>query len=59
MQDDRGSVGPFAFGGIVIFFNPLTPVHLSRAAWAPIDLAVAAAFLLAMCREGKTEQVEQ
>ena len=53
LQRDRSSFVPFAFGGIAILFNPLIPVHLSRAAWAPIDLAVAAAFLLAMLRAGK------
>jgi hypothetical protein len=58
LQRDRGSVVPFAFGGIAILFNPLIPVHLSRAAWAPIDLVVAAAFLLAMWRDGKGQQGE-
>ena len=53
LQRDRSSVVPYAFGGIAILFNPVVPVHLSRAAWASIDLAVAAAFLLAMWRDGK------
>jgi len=57
-QRDRSSFVPFAFGGIAILFNPLIPVYLSRIVWAQIDLTVAAAFLLAMWREGKTEQGE-
>jgi hypothetical protein len=35
------------FGFVAILFNPLAPVHLSRATWQPVDLACAALFLLA------------
>jgi hypothetical protein len=55
LRRDRSSLVPFAFGGVAFLFNPLIPVHLSRTAWAPIDVAVAAAFLLAMWREGKAD----
>jgi len=29
------------FGAIALLFNPLTPIHLSRAGWGPIDWIVA------------------
>ena len=32
------------FGGIVLLFNPLIPVYLSRELWFPIDLFVAGCF---------------
>ena len=32
---------------IAILFNPLAPIHLSRATWQPVDLACAMLFLLA------------
>lgn len=34
-----------AFSFIALLFNPLAPVHLSRAIWSPIDVAVAIFFL--------------
>jgi len=35
------------FGVIAILFNPLVPIHLSRATWQPVDLMCAVLFLLA------------
>ena len=35
------------FGIVAVLFNPLVPVHLSRQAWAPIDLITASLFILA------------
>jgi hypothetical protein len=34
------------FGIVAILFNPLAPIHLSRAIWQPVDLACAVLFLL-------------
>jgi hypothetical protein len=36
----------WVFGSLAILFNPLVPVHLSRNAWAPIDVASAIAFVV-------------
>ncbi len=35
-----------SFGLIAILFNPIVPIHLSKETWRPIDLLVAALFLL-------------
>jgi hypothetical protein len=35
------------FGFVAILFNPLAPVHLSRATWGLLDLVCAGLFLLA------------
>ena len=35
----------WCFSFIALLFNPLIPVHLSRAAWQPIDIAAAIAFV--------------
>jgi len=43
----RALWGAWLFGFIAVLFNPLIPVHLWREIWQPIDLAVAAAFLVA------------
>jgi hypothetical protein len=32
------------FGTLAILFNPIVPVHLTRAAWRPIDAAAGIAF---------------
>ena len=37
----------FVFSSLAILFNPIFPVHLSRTAWAPIDLITATLFVLA------------
>lgn len=34
------------FGVIAALHNPIVPVHLSRATWAPIDIACAVALLV-------------
>ena len=34
------------FGGIAVLFNPLAPIHLSRALWQPIDFACALLFVV-------------
>ncbi len=36
------------FALVAILFNPLAPVYLSRETWQPIDIAVAALFLVAI-----------
>jgi hypothetical protein len=33
---------------IAILFNPIVPIHLDRTSWAPIDLATAFLFLIAL-----------
>lgn len=35
----------FIFGFIIILFNPIVPIYLSREAWLPIDLIVACIYL--------------
>lgn len=37
----------WVFGFVAILFNPLAPVHLSRATWGLLDLVCAALFVLA------------
>jgi len=34
------------FGLVAVLFNPLIPVHLTKDVWFPIDLAVAASFVV-------------
>ncbi len=34
------------FGFIALLFNPLIPIHLSRAIWQPIDVACAILFIV-------------
>ena len=29
---------PWAFGLLLVLFNPIIPIHLSREVWIPIDL---------------------
>lgn len=31
--------------GIAVLFNPLIPIHLSRAAWMPIDIITGGYFI--------------
>lgn len=38
----------WTLGVVALLFNPIKPVHLSREAWAPIDLAAALLFLISM-----------
>ena len=39
----RGSAGyGFAFAVLALLFNPVIPVYLSKALWAPIDIGAAA-----------------
>lgn len=33
-------------GALALLFNPLVPVHLSREAWAPIDVGAALLFVV-------------
>ena len=35
------------FGFVAVLFNPLAPIHLSRAVWKPIDIICATLFLFA------------
>lgn len=35
----------WAFGGVVILFNPIVPVHLTKSIWAVIDLVAAGIFV--------------
>jgi len=44
------------FGFIAVLFNPLAPVHLSRATWQPVDLVCAVLFLLAAAASLKRDQ---
>jgi hypothetical protein len=37
-----------AFAAISILFNPIIPVHLSKATWKPIDLVAAVVLLIAV-----------
>jgi hypothetical protein len=37
---NRKSVVPWLAIGIALLFNPLIPVHLHKADWEPIDIAV-------------------
>lgn len=37
----------FIFGAIAFLFNPIFPIHLTRATWTPIDLIGASLFFLA------------
>lgn len=39
-----------AFIVIAVLFNPLVPIHLSRAIWVPIDLGVAIYFIMLIKR---------
>ncbi len=40
-----------AFVLVALLFNPLLPVHLTKAVWVPIDLGVAAFFLYVWSRK--------
>ena len=56
-QKSAGAINAWFVGlvGVVLLFNPIIPIHLSRAVWAPLDLAIAA-FLVAHMwfeRDGK------
>ena len=43
----RGHAGHgFGFAVLALLFNPVLPVYLSKALWAPIDLAAALALVL-------------
>lgn len=37
----------WTFAVLAVLFNPLIPVHLTKAIWLPVDLATAAIFVLA------------
>jgi hypothetical protein len=44
----RGSTGyGFGFAVLALLFNPVLPVYLSKAIWAPIDVGAALALVLA------------
>jgi len=36
----------WSFAVVALLFNPLVPVHLSKSAWMPIDLATSACFFV-------------
>jgi hypothetical protein len=38
----------WAFGIVSLLFNPMLPVHLDRATWAVVDIAVAALFFISL-----------
>jgi uncharacterized protein (DUF983 family) len=38
----------WVLGIIVLLFNPIIPVHLSREIWAPIDVISALIFILSI-----------
>ena len=38
----------WTFGLVALLFNPLVPIYLSREIWAPIDVAVAILFVVAI-----------
>jgi hypothetical protein len=40
----------WTFAIVAILFNPVVPVHLTRHAWAPIDIAAAILFLASIPR---------
>ena len=35
----------FGFFGIAVLFNPIIPIHLTKAIWQPIDLGAAGYFV--------------
>lgn len=39
-------VWSIVFAGIAILFNPIIPIHQTRAEWLPLDLASGAAFIV-------------
>jgi len=45
----------WAFGGIMILFNPFVPIHLNRGIWTPIEIVTAMIFLTSIgavkCKE--------
>ena len=38
----------WVFGVIAVLFNPLTPIHLSREIWQPIDFICAVLFIISI-----------
>jgi hypothetical protein len=38
----------WSFGIIAVLFNPIIPVHLTRAIWQPINIATGIAFLISL-----------
>lgn len=45
----------FIFGAITFLFNPIAPIHLTKASWIPIDLISSILFFLAAYSvKGKT-----
>lgn len=40
------SFWPWLFTGLAILFNPVVPIHLTRSAWVPIDVATSGAYLV-------------
>lgn len=43
-RQGKVSVWVLVMGGMVLLFNPLIPIHLSREIWAPIDVISALLF---------------
>jgi hypothetical protein len=44
----RWTIWPFVLGFIALLFNPIIPIHLTKAAWQIIDPAVAAVLVAHM-----------
>lgn len=44
LWNQDGSFWLFGFFAVAILFNPLIPIHLTKAIWQPIDLGTAAYF---------------
>lgn len=40
------SIWVMVFVGILLLFNPLVPVHLSKEVWVPIDIGTSVLFML-------------
>jgi len=47
-EDNKESLWVWAFGGIVVLFNPIIIIHLERPTWWIIDIIVGVFFLLSM-----------
>lgn len=47
------------FTGTAILFNPLIPIHLTRAIWAPLDIAMAVLLIVHMTNRGPGLRISQ
>ena len=55
----RGRFWPILFAAIALLFNPVVPIHFTRAEWRPVDWFIAGIFavwvVLDWRRAGQTE----